>query len=325
MLKTQVGQEYWCFEQPDHGIAAGYLAAHWGNGEFRRPGHFAPTSDPELLRGEVVLGIAQHDNGWWEWEATPELSPSGGLPRGLMEIFRAQQEGMNRWRRGIPRFAEIHAYAGLLTSFHAYWLYAVRCDAADTPFVHPFYWKERPPLFEGRQLDEAKAFLTEVEGLQQKLIRTLAASSHSRDWSEPEHLEPHGRLTQILDGLSLALCSDLIPDRDDRPGGPGQNAFTLKDVPRAGRHDRVSIEVAPLGGHRISCHPYPFDVDPLPISVPLRMVPLRVVPVEEGRDGDFLSWWYGTEKRMMRYELCSRSPEQSDVASAETSAPAITA
>ena len=38
MLKTQVGQEYWCVEQPDHGVIAGYLAAHWGNSEFRWPG-----------------------------------------------------------------------------------------------------------------------------------------------------------------------------------------------------------------------------------------------------------------------------------------------
>jgi hypothetical protein len=120
MLKTQVNREYWCIEQPDHGVIAGYLAAHWGNREFRRPEHFAPTSFPGSLRDEVVLGVAQHDNGWWEWEATPELSSSSGLPLDLMDIFQAQQEGMSRWRRGIPRFAETQPYAGLLTSFHAY-------------------------------------------------------------------------------------------------------------------------------------------------------------------------------------------------------------
>ena len=316
MLKTQVGQEYWCIEQPDHGVAAGYLAAHWGNDEFTRPGYFAATADPESLRGAVVLGVGQHDNGWWEWEATPELSPVSGLPLDLMDVFQAQQEGMSRWRRGIPRFAETHPYAGLLASFHAYWLYAVRCDGAGTPFVHPFYWKKRPPLFEGRQLDEVKAFLTELEGLQQELIRMLSASPNSVDWSRPEHLESHGRLTQILDGLSLSLCSNLIPDRNDKPQGPGKNAFTLNDVPRGRWHDRVSLEVAPVGEHQISCHPYPFDVDPLPVSVPLRMV-----PVEEGRDGDFLSWWYGTEKRMIRYELCSRSTEHRDFTPTQTSVP----
>ena len=258
----------------------------------------------------------QHDNGWWEWEATPELSPVSGLPLDLMDVFQAQQEGMNRWRRGIPRFAETHPYAGLLASFHAYWLYAVRCDEADTPFVHPFYWKQRPPLFEGRQLDEATAFIEEIEGLRRELIRKLEASSHCQDWAKPEHLEPHGRLTQILDGLSLSLCSNLIPDRDGQSGGPGRHAFTLNDVPRRDWHDRVSIEVAPAGEYQINCHPYPFDVDPLPVCVPLKLV-----PVEEGRDNDFLSWWYGTEKKMIRYEFCSRSTAQRDIALTESSVP----
>ncbi len=110
MLKTQVGREYWCIEQPDHGVVAGYLAAHWGNDQFTQPGYCAATADPESLRGEVVLGVAQHDNGWWEWEATPELSPVSGLPLDLMDVFQAQQEGMSRWRRGIPRFAETEGY-----------------------------------------------------------------------------------------------------------------------------------------------------------------------------------------------------------------------
>ena len=319
MLKTQVGQEYWCVEQPDHGVVAGYLAAHWGNDEFNQLGYFAPTPDPVSLRGEVVLGVAQHDNGWWEWEAAPELNPFNGLPLDLMDVFQAQQEGMSRWRRGIPRLAKTHPYAGLLASFHAYWLYAVRCNEADTPFVHPFYWKQRPPLFEGRQLAEARAFLAEIARLQRVLTQRLAASSHSQDWARPEHLEPHGRLTQVLDGLSLSLCSNLIPNRNDLSGGPGRNNFTLNNVPRAGWHDQVSIELAPAGEHQISCHPYPFDLDPLPVSVPL-----RIVPVDEKRDGDFLSWWYGIEKRIIRYELSSR-PATRETAVVEDCVSVVTA
>ena len=317
MLKTQVDDEYWCIEQPDHGVVAGYLASHWGSDEFTRPGHFAPTPDAESLRGEVVLGIAQHDNGWWEWEAAPELSPGGGLPLDLVDVFQVQQAGMSRWRRGVPRLAETHPYAGILASFHACWLYAVRCDAGDTPFVHPFYWKQRPSLFEGRQLEEGRAFLAELEGLQQELIRTLAASPVSEDWANPEHLLPHGRLTQVLDGLSLSLCSNLIPDRDDRPGGPGRNTFTLSNIPRSGWGDRVSIEIAPVGDGRISCYPYPFDVDPLPVSVPL-----RVVPAEEGRGDGFLPWWYGIEKQVMRFEFCSEPALTRDSAFAGCEEPA---
>ena len=75
MLKRQVGSELWCITQPDHAAVSGYLAAHWGNGEFARPGSFAPFPEPERLRAETILAIAEHDNGWWEWEGDPQRDP----------------------------------------------------------------------------------------------------------------------------------------------------------------------------------------------------------------------------------------------------------
>ena len=72
MLKCQVGSELWCIAQPDHAAVSGYLAAHWGNDEFARPGSFAPFPEPERLRAETIFAIAEHDNGWWEWEADPQ-------------------------------------------------------------------------------------------------------------------------------------------------------------------------------------------------------------------------------------------------------------
>jgi hypothetical protein len=63
MLKTRKGDELICITQPDHAAVSGFLAARWGNDLFARPGTFAPSADPEKLRGEVLLGISQHDNG----------------------------------------------------------------------------------------------------------------------------------------------------------------------------------------------------------------------------------------------------------------------
>jgi hypothetical protein len=42
MLKYLAGNELWCITQPDHAVASGYLAAHWGNDEFARPGLLRP-------------------------------------------------------------------------------------------------------------------------------------------------------------------------------------------------------------------------------------------------------------------------------------------
>ena len=109
MLKTHRDNRTWLVSQPDHGRVAGYLAAHWGNDQFAAPGHFADAHDPEQLCAETVLAIAEHDNGWWEWEAIPELGDRDDLPLDLAEVLKNRQEGMDRWRRGIPRFGALRA------------------------------------------------------------------------------------------------------------------------------------------------------------------------------------------------------------------------
>lgn len=55
------------------------------------------VADPERLRAEVILAIAEHDNGWWEWEAIPDLY-ADGFPAGLGEVLQSQQAGIDRWR-----------------------------------------------------------------------------------------------------------------------------------------------------------------------------------------------------------------------------------
>ena len=66
-----------------------------------------------------MLAIAEHDNGWWEWEAIPERGDLDDLPLDLADVPKNQQDGMHRWRLRIPRFSEEHPYVSLLISFHA--------------------------------------------------------------------------------------------------------------------------------------------------------------------------------------------------------------
>ena len=70
MLKTLQDGSLWMVTQIDHSAIAGFLAAHWGNAEFARPGYFGTAKDPERLRDETVFAIAQHDNGWCAQEST---------------------------------------------------------------------------------------------------------------------------------------------------------------------------------------------------------------------------------------------------------------
>jgi len=303
MLKSQRNGRFWCITQPDHGAIAGYLAAHWGNDTFVRPGYFADAPDAERLRAETIFGIAQHDNGWWEWEASPHLSEGDGLALDLFDVLQDQQEGMNRWRRGIPRFARTHPYGSLLTSEHARWLYVPRCgDGMDPAFIHPLYWKGLPALYESEAMTAGRKFLDEVEGFQSELKAMLAGSSDTECWLADEHFQPHARLLQLLDGLSLSLCSGWIKPREGESLGPGRNAFPLKDVPRTGWHDRVELDVQPVGENRIRIDPYPFDIDPLPVTVPYRSF-----GEAEATSGTFQARWNGSPLQFLRYEYCSPS------------------
>ncbi len=146
MLKTHQHDRLWLVTQPDHAQVAGYLAAHWGNDDFARPGCYASVPDSEKLRAETLMAIAQHDNGWWEWEASPTLADVDGFPSGLADVLKNQQEGMERWRVGLARFDD-RPYVNLLISHHAYRLYAAKVEASPDPaFLHPLFgnrWPEK--------------------------------------------------------------------------------------------------------------------------------------------------------------------------------------
>lgn len=139
MLRTEHNDTFTFITQPDHGQLSGMFAAHWGNESFMAAGHYGNPAESDRLRGEVLLGIAEHDNGWWEWEADPDIVAETGLPMGLGEVLQDQQAGMDRWHLGTARFPA-YPYASLLIVWHAYWLYAIRVvDNPDARFTHPLF------------------------------------------------------------------------------------------------------------------------------------------------------------------------------------------
>ena len=266
MLKTRVSNEIWLVHQPDHARVSGYLAAHWGGANgFARPGHYPGATHPELWCEEVVLAIAQHDNGWWEWEATPPIDERDGLPVGLADIARLRpDDGFQRWRVGVPRLAEEHAYAALLTSLHSFWLYAVfRRDItrdAEDPFRHPLFGGRDGKFGLMADADLTRRFLLDQRRTQRALKQRLRGDELFADALKAEHLNPHLRLLQVLDGLSLLLSFN---DRDEHE---------FVDVPRGSWDDRVTITWRPSRDRRILCDPYPFDADPLEVFLPVRVI-----------------------------------------------------
>jgi hypothetical protein len=264
MLKTRVGDELWLVHQPDHGRLAGYLAAHWGGATgFARPGHFAPFDRPDELRQEVVQAVAEHDNGWWEWEASPPIDPADGWPPALADVGRRDPAaGLLRWRFGVPRLADAHPYVALLISLHAYYLYAFALrEGLDDALRHPLFGSPDHVKKMVADPDLTRAFLREQAGVQRGLAERVRERSEWAPAAEPDHLHPNFRLLQLLDALSLFLSFG------------AQQPLRLPDVPRVGWHDRCAIELRPVGGSRVVCDPFPFDAAPLEVYLPARVVP----------------------------------------------------
>ena len=270
MLKTKRGPQVWLITQPAHAELAGQMAVHWGNEEFAVPGRFAASADPERLRREVVLAVAEHDSGWWEWEADPPLSAEDGLPQDLGEVLENPIAGMERWRLGIPRLAERHPYASLLIGDHAYWLYAVQFNRDPPPeFTHILQLGRA--IYPNKLEKEARRFLADVQQMQEEFRRRLGEDRFWQASLEPEQRKPNARLLQTLDALSLALCSAAIAPVEGDAKGLGEDHVVFHEVPRRSWEDRVSLEIKPLGDGRIMIDQYPFDESPLTVTVPARV------------------------------------------------------
>ncbi len=171
---------------------------------------------------------------------------------------------------------------------HAYWLQAPRTGDEETPaFLHPLFGSSVDrPAPEGEEFEEAKQFVAEQRVFQGLLADRIRIDP---DWSaavEPWHLHPHTRLLQLCDALSLHLCFG------------GDKERTLPDIPRKNWNDRISLTIRPAGQRQITIDPYPFDQDPLPIT--LRA---RVLAPDTRAPNNFHSWWHAIPGTDLRFEF----------------------
>ena len=177
---------------------------------------------------------------------------------------------MERWRLGIPRLAERHPYASLLIGDHAYWLYAVQFNPDPPPeFTHILQLGRA--IYPKELEKESRRFLADVRQMQEEFRRRLEEDGFWQASLEPEQRNPHARLLQTLDALSLALCSAAIAPVEGDAKGLGEDHVAFHEMPRRSWEDRVSLEIKPKGNGQIVIDPYPFDEMPLAVSVPAQV------------------------------------------------------
>jgi hypothetical protein len=167
-----------CIHQTTHALMAVQFCRYWGNDHFAAPQPYTP----------VMMAIAQHDNGWYEWELSPRLGPDGA-PMDFM-TYTDQAGKTALWQRGIDRVWGQHPYAALLISRHASILYE-KFLAQDA--------------YSGENQHAVLRFLSAQRELMERARRLLGGDLDLLAAMQREFIETNTRLLQFGDHASLQV------------------------------------------------------------------------------------------------------------------------
>ncbi|MBI3077549.1 MAG: DUF3891 family protein [Deltaproteobacteria bacterium] len=261
--------------QVDHSRVAGLLAAHWGNATFAEPRPYA----------SVVLAAQEHDTGWWEWEVKPTVNEQGAPIDYIGSVWALGRAWLDFNSRWIPRVVERDPYAGLLVLMH------------NVGLVNHGYGRVLSLATSSVRMDElGQEFVREHEALRVKLLDELRQSEQYRDITSDEHTWTNYKLMEVFDRLAQFICNRYPFNSTERRNGPGN---VVDHVPVApGKEDGI-LTVNVLDEKRAVVRPYPFDVDPLEIAFPARLVPRRTYGSQE----EFLREYYKGERLTITYAL----------------------
>ena len=270
MIVAETEEAYRFVTQPDHAALAGRFAERWGNDRFDAP---APAA--------TILAAHDHDDGWTAYDRRPHLHDDG-TPVDFREM--SADPWVDLYHDGIEAVAAVDPYAGLLVSMHGAGLRNRRYGLSPN-------WPETQPDF--------RAFVEREEERQAELARTiqdgdrgavdgqprlseadveLLSALHETGGPPEESLAAGSRLwrnyrlLQAWDTLSLSFCTSVSP-----PSYP-----EVGSVPTGEASAEVTLSVEALGEDEFGVEPYPFDVEPLSVSVPARTVRKEAFEDERG-------------------------------------------
>jgi hypothetical protein len=242
MIIQEQGDQLILIRQTDHAMLSGFFARALGNKVFGRPEPFE----------SFCLAAAEHDNGWQEWELLPQIDPKIFTPYNFMSI--PTEEHIALYQRGIERVVRADRYAGLLVSMHCAGLYD-RTRATMPGFSAKYVKSSESHL--------VTDFLQRLRLQQLRLKVDLRADPLMKAYSDDHSLQANLQRLEALDRLSLYFC--LAP----------LDGSTIDAVPVNGHGSEADWNLEPAGTSYVTLNPYPFQKDPLEISILARRVPKR--------------------------------------------------
>jgi hypothetical protein len=265
--------------QIDHSRVAGYLAAHWGNQEFAKLQPYA----------SVVLAAQEHDIGWWEWEMCPATLNDKGYPLDYHDgSFKyLGQLRLDFYRNAVDHVLQRDPYAALLMAMHGVAL----MNAGYGKYSYPPDRTSDPRV---------KAYVEHQEQLRFRLLDQLRETEQFKAFASDEQVWTNYEYIEVFDQLAQFLCNRYPLNSSARKLGPTKTLNDV-DVPVRPGVKPVKIYIDTVGTHRAVVRPYPFDMDPMPVSFSARLVPNRPYKTPE----DFLEQFYRAERITVTHTLAS--------------------
>ena len=237
------GEHLLVIRQTDHAFLAAFFAREWGNEKFTKP-------QPNV---SFCLAVAEHDNGWTDWELQPTLDPKTHLPYSFMSI--PTESHMSLYQRGIERLVKVDHYAALLAVMHASELYDRA--RATMPGYSAKYVKSQESQIVGEFVQRLR--------LQQLRLKTdLRSNPAMKAYAEDQPLKRNAARLEVMDRLSLHFCMN------------PEQGLMLEGVPVSDQDDETEMELHSEGAGVVAIAPYPFRRDPLSFSIMARSVPKRI-------------------------------------------------
>ena len=194
--------------QPEHARLSGELAAACrpeflfgdsSQGEFASP-------EASAIRQEVLAAIAHHDDGWDEWERTPQVDPQSGRPLSFTEL--APAEAFAIWSQCIDGAESIGPLAAWMVAGHFSRLLA-----------HAEHLKRAPlaPDWQRTTSDRRHAWFV-AWSTEDKSLHTAGLAATALQW------------LWAFDEASLWLCCDGPPGAE-APSPPGRAFVAGRETP----------------------------------------------------------------------------------------------
>ena len=212
------GQPGWLLiRQIDHARLAADIAAHWASG-----------SSGLGLSDIVIAAISQHDDGWLDWDARPEIDGQG-RPIAFDEMPSAS--AVQIWRKSIASVEPLGPLAQYMVAGHFCALLVrfgrVKSDGLSDPI--------------------AKQFHTEYTAKMKDWLTAWTAGSEQKAPFADEAL----RWLQFFDALSLWLCTRrqtqpeqmVAPSNGSLTFSPQSGTDTIHIAPWPLRQPRLQVQV----------------------------------------------------------------------------------